>query len=85
MTIQLAFSEQQKEMVAIKIVSKYHVPDEFLRKFFYNEIRVVKFLRHPNIIDYYQSIESSHRFASHLAPSNIDNSRSKVVRDYAVC
>lgn len=49
-------------MVAVKIVSKYHVPDEFLRNFLYNEIRVVKFLKHVNIIKYYQSIESSHRF-----------------------
>lgn len=49
-------------MVAVKIVSKYHVPDEFLRKFLYNEIKVVKFLKHENIIKYYQSIESSHRF-----------------------
>lgn len=59
---QLAFSESQKAMVAIKIVSKHHVPDEFLRKFLYNEIKVVKFLKHENIIKYYQSIESSHRF-----------------------
>jgi testis-specific serine kinase len=51
-------------MVAVKIVSKYHVPDEFLRKFLYNEIKVVKFLKHENIIKYYQSIESSHRFGS---------------------
>lgn len=62
MTFQLAFSENHKGMVAVKIVSKYHVPDEFLRKFLYNEIKVVKFLKHENIIKYYQSIESSHRF-----------------------
>ena len=49
-------------MVAVKIVSKNHVPDDFLRKFLYNEIKVVKFLKHENIIKYYQSIESSHRF-----------------------
>lgn len=59
---QLAFSDTHKAMVAIKIVSKYHVPEEFLRKFLYNEIKVVKFLKHENIIKYYQSIESSHRF-----------------------
>lgn len=61
MTFQLAFSESHKSMVAVKIVSKYHVPEEFLRKFLYNEIKVVKFLKHENIIKYYQSIESSHR------------------------
>lgn len=48
-------------MVAIKIVSKYKVPAEFLRKFLYNEINVVRRLGHENIIKYYQSIESSHR------------------------
>lgn len=49
-------------MVAVKVVSKYHVPEEFLRKFLYNEIKVVKYLKHENIIQYYQSIESSQRF-----------------------
>jgi serine kinase len=48
-------------MVAIKTVSKYHVPEEFLRKFLYNEVKVVRFLKHENIIKYYQSIETSHR------------------------
>lgn len=58
---QLAFSETHQAMVAVKIVSKYHVPDEFLRKFLYNEIKVVKLLKHENIIKYFQSIESTHR------------------------
>lgn len=58
---QLAYSETHETMVAIKIVSKYNVPAEFLRKFLYNEINVVRLLRHDNIIKYYQSIESSHR------------------------
>lgn len=58
---QLAFSETHETMVAIKIVSKHNVPAEFLRKFLYNEINVVRMFRHDNIIKYYQSIESSHR------------------------
>lgn len=60
-------------MVAIKVVSKYHVPEEFLRKFLYNEIKVVKFLKHENIIQYYQSIESSQRFVWMLKSSRLKN------------
>ncbi|CRK93679.1 CLUMA_CG007208, isoform A [Clunio marinus] len=59
--VKLAFSENHKASVAIKIVPKYNVPEEFLRKFLYSEITVVKFLKHENIIKYYQSIETSHR------------------------
>ncbi|CAO1372336.1 unnamed protein product [Diamesa hyperborea] len=59
--VKLAYSEAHETMVAIKIVSKYNVPAEFLRKFLYNEVTVVRMLRHDNIIKYYQSIESSHR------------------------
>ncbi|CAG9797582.1 unnamed protein product [Chironomus riparius] len=59
--VKLAYSKNHKGMVAIKIVSKFQVPEEFLRKFLYNEIKVVRFLKHDNIIKYYQSIETSHR------------------------
>lgn len=79
---QLAYSVAHQQTVAVKIISKYHVPDEFLRKFLYNEIKVVKFLKHENIIKYYQSIESSHRFEFHL--NNFDNFMSFPCRLYVV-
>ncbi|KAL1122239.1 hypothetical protein AAG570_003644 [Ranatra chinensis] len=48
-------------MVAIKIVSKFHAPDEYLRKFLPREIESVKGLAHPNLIRFIQAIESTHR------------------------
>ncbi|XP_070500711.1 testis-specific serine/threonine-protein kinase 3-like [Chironomus tepperi] len=59
--VKLAYSKKQNGLVAIKIVSKYQVPEEFLRRFLYNEIKVASFLKHENIIKYYQSIETTHR------------------------
>ncbi|KAG5676423.1 hypothetical protein PVAND_006261 [Polypedilum vanderplanki] len=59
--VKLAYSNTHKTMVAIKTVSKHHVPEEFLKKFLYNEVKVVRFLKHENIIKYYQSIETSHK------------------------
>lgn len=58
----LAYSEYLKCSVAIKIISKMKAPKEYLTKFLPREIEVVKKLQHENIIHFYQSIETTHRY-----------------------
>lgn len=56
-----AYSAKEKNIVAIKIISKLTASTTFKRKFLHREIDVVKGLNHPNIIKYYRSIETTHR------------------------
>lgn len=58
---QVAWSNAQKSNVAVKIVSKGIAPADYLKKFLPREIEVVRVLHHPNIIRFYQAIESTHR------------------------
>lgn len=57
-----AQSQTQNRPVAIKITIKSSAPKQFLNHFLPREIDVVKRLRHPNILRYYQCIETNHRF-----------------------
>lgn len=56
-----AYSAKEKNIVAIKIISKQTTSSTFKRKFLHREIDVVRGLNHPNIIKYYRSIETTHR------------------------
>ncbi|XP_075214907.1 testis-specific serine/threonine-protein kinase 3-like [Lycorma delicatula] len=60
-TVKLAESEQHGGLVAIKVVSKFQAPSDYLKKFLPREIQVVKGLSHPNLIRFHQAIETTHR------------------------
>ncbi|KAH1015193.1 testis-specific serine/threonine-protein kinase 3 [Dendroctonus ponderosae] len=60
-TVRMAHSERHEGNVAIKIVSKFSAPADYLKKFLPREIEVVKGLRHPNLIRFLQAIETTHR------------------------
>lgn len=57
----VAHSERHDGNVAIKIVSKFTAPADYLKKFLPREIEVVKGLKHPNLIRFLQAIETTHR------------------------
>lgn len=54
--VRVAHSERHGGNVAIKIVSKFQGPTDYLKKFLPREIEVVKGLRHPNLIRYVSRI-----------------------------
>ncbi|XP_056646977.1 testis-specific serine/threonine-protein kinase 3-like [Diorhabda sublineata] len=60
-TVRVAQSERHEGQVAIKIVSKFSAPADYLKKFLPREIEVVKGLRHQNLIRFLQAIETTHR------------------------
>nr|CAH7734998.1 unnamed protein product [Callosobruchus chinensis] len=59
--VRMAHSDRHDGNVAIKIVSKFSAPTDYLKKFLPREIEVVKGLRHPNLIRFLQAIETTHR------------------------
>ncbi|XP_076680823.1 testis-specific serine/threonine-protein kinase 3 [Andrena cerasifolii] len=60
-TVKVAQSDRHDCQVAVKIVSKFQAPGEYLKKFLPREIEVVKGLKHPNLIRFLQAIETTHR------------------------
>ncbi|XP_043195433.1 testis-specific serine/threonine-protein kinase 3-like [Amphibalanus amphitrite] len=60
-TVKMAFSSRHKCKVAVKIVSKKKSPTSYVHKFLPREIDAVRILRHPNIICFLQSIETTNR------------------------
>lgn len=66
MHFKMAHSELHGGNVAIKIVSKYTAPEDYLKKFLPREIEVVKGLKHPNLIRFLQAIETTHRYNVHI-------------------
>ncbi|XP_015120861.1 testis-specific serine/threonine-protein kinase 4 [Diachasma alloeum] len=60
-TVKLANSDRHECPVAVKIVSKFQAPSDYLKKFLPREIKVAKGLRHPNLIRFLQAIETTHR------------------------
>lgn len=60
-TVRVAHSERHEGDVAVKIISKFSAPADYLKKFLPREIDVVKGLRHPNLIRFLQAIETTHR------------------------
>lgn len=61
--VKMAYSEELGREVAVKIISKLKAPPEYTKKFLPREIDAVKGLHHENLIQFYQSIETSHRFS----------------------
>ncbi|XP_033174302.1 testis-specific serine/threonine-protein kinase 4 isoform X2 [Bombus impatiens] len=60
-TVKIAKSNRHDCQVAVKIVSKFQAPGDYLKKFLPREIEVVKGLKHPNLIRFLQAIETTHR------------------------
>lgn len=60
-TVRVATSERHDCPVAVKIISKFQAPADYLKKFLPREIDVVKGLKHLNIIRFLQAIETTHR------------------------
>nr|CAD7264616.1 unnamed protein product [Timema shepardi] len=60
-TVKIAHSKLHGCDVAVKIVSKFQAPADYLRKFLPREIEVVKGLKHQNLIRFLQAIETTHR------------------------
>lgn len=60
-TVKLAKSDKHDCNVAIKIVSKFQAPTDYLTRFLPREIEVVKGLRHNNLIRFLQAVETTHR------------------------
>nr|CAD7260587.1 unnamed protein product [Timema shepardi] len=60
-TVKVARSERHECDVAVKIVSKFQAPADYLKKFLPREIEVVKGLKHQNLIRFLQAIETTHR------------------------
>lgn len=56
-----AYSNREKQIVAIKIIHKYKVPTDYLNKFVPRELNVVRGIDHVNIIRYYRYIETTQR------------------------
>lgn len=61
MYLQVAYSIKRKQQVALKIIWKRRASMIFQKYFLPREIEVVKALRHPNIIKYFQCIETNRR------------------------
>lgn len=57
----MAYSNTRKEPVALKIIWKNRASKAFQKYFLPREIDIVKELRHPNIIRYFQYIETNRR------------------------
>ncbi|CAH1779654.1 unnamed protein product [Owenia fusiformis] len=60
-TVKAAHSTKHDCKVAIKIVSKRRAPPDYIAKFLPREIEVVKILKHPNLVCFLQSIETTNR------------------------
>lgn len=82
----MAHSQRHDGDVAVKIVSKFTAPADYLKKFLPREIEVVKGLKHPNLIRFLQAIETTHRYNLNVLNSVIYNSlhfRVYIVMEYA--
>jgi serine kinase len=60
-TVKAAHSHKHRTLVAIKIISKKKAPQDFLDKFLPRELDIVKTLKHPCLICFLQSIETTNR------------------------
>ena len=48
--VKLAYSQKEKEDVAVKIFEKRRLPMDYLKKFLPREIRVLNALQHPHLV-----------------------------------
>ncbi|XP_041376525.1 testis-specific serine/threonine-protein kinase 4-like [Gigantopelta aegis] len=60
--VKIAYDNNKKMKVAIKIISKKKAPQEFIVKFLPREIDIVRNLNHVNLIEFYQAIETTSRY-----------------------
>ncbi|XP_072327008.1 testis-specific serine/threonine-protein kinase 3-like [Scyliorhinus torazame] len=58
-TVRKAFSQKLQKLVAIKIIDKSKLSDNYIAKFLSREVSIFVECSHPNIIKVYQIIESS--------------------------
>lgn len=70
--VRSAYDVNRKHKVAIKIISKRKAPDDFLQKFLPREIEVIKILKHPCLVSFYQVIETTTRFFLVMELGHID-------------
>jgi len=59
-TVHLAYSDADKTNVAVKIISKRDVTEEYIEKFLPREISIVKTLKHPNLVIFLQVSQYNH-------------------------
>lgn len=57
----MGYSNKYKKLVALKIIWKDRASELFQKRFLPREIIIAKALRHPNIIQYLQCIETNRR------------------------
>lgn len=61
-TVKSAYDVTHKHKVAVKIISKRKAPNDYLAKFLPREIDVIKVLKHPYLISFFQVIETTTRY-----------------------
>ncbi|XP_050396614.1 testis-specific serine/threonine-protein kinase 4-like [Patella vulgata] len=61
-TVKAAYDVNRKHKVAVKVISKKKAPEDYLTKFLPREIEIVRILRHPALVTFYQVIETTSRF-----------------------
>lgn len=59
---QMGYSSKLKKPVALKIIWKDRASELFQKRFLPREIVIAKALQHPNIIQYFQCIETDRRY-----------------------
>ncbi|XP_022255097.1 testis-specific serine/threonine-protein kinase 4-like [Limulus polyphemus] len=59
--VKMAHSQRYLQ-VAMKIISKRKAPKDFLEKFLPREIYVIRFIRHENIVTFFETIETVNRY-----------------------
>lgn len=57
----MGYSNSHKKLVALKIIWKDRASELFQKRFLPREILIAKELRHPNIVQYLQCIETTRR------------------------
>ncbi|XP_048752914.1 testis-specific serine/threonine-protein kinase 4-like [Ostrea edulis] len=71
-SVRSAFDANRRHKVAIKIISKRKAPEDFLCRFLPREIEVIKILKHPCLISFYQVIETTTRFFLVMELGHVD-------------
>ncbi|XP_047120555.1 testis-specific serine/threonine-protein kinase 4-like [Schistocerca piceifrons] len=59
--VKKAHSLKYNRDVAIKIISKFYAPSDYMRRFLPREIGVVQNLKHKNMVRFLHAIETTHR------------------------
>lgn len=58
---QTGYSKNHEKLVALKIIWKDRASELFQKRFLPRELLIAKALQHPNIVRYFQCIETSRR------------------------